>query len=123
MRRTGPDSRTVDVVLERAQHSCEICGLGVLGRRGVDWSVHHRRPRQMGGTRWSGCNLPSNLMIVCGSGTTGCHGVTESHRSGAVAGGWLVLSREDPAKVAVLITRDRWLYLDNQGAYAEGPPA
>ena len=75
----------------------------------------------MGGTRWAGINLPSNLMIACGSGTTGCHSVIESHRAGAVAAGWLVLSRTDPATVAVLITRDRWVYLDNEGGYSDAP--
>jgi hypothetical protein len=121
MRNTGPSSSVVEAVLERGQYCCEICSAAVGDRRGVDWSIHHRRPRQMGGTRWAGINLPSNLMLVCGSGTTGCHGVVESHRAGAVAAGWLVLSRTDPATVAVLITRDRWCYLTNDGQYADAP--
>lgn len=121
-RYTGPSSACVDAVCERANHSCEICGSGVGGQRGVDYSLHHRRPRAMGGTRWQGINLPSNCMLVCGSGTTGCHGVLESHRAGSVAAGWLVLSRTDPATVAVLITRDRWLYLDHVGGYSDDPP-
>lgn len=122
-RSTGPNSAVVDVVLERAQHSCEVCGIGLSPQRGVDWSVHHRRPRQMGGTRWAGINLPSNLLVVDGSGTTGCHGVLESHRAGAVAAGWLVLSRTDPAQVAILITRDRWVYLADDGTYVDSPKA
>ena len=121
MRNTGPSSSVVEAVLERGQYSCEICSAPVGDRRGVDWSIHHRRPRQMGGTRWAGINLPSNLMLVCGSGTTGCHGVVESHRAGAVAAGWLVLSRTDPATVAVLITRDPWCYLTNDGQYSDAP--
>lgn len=121
-RYTGPSSASVDAVCERANHSCEICGSGVGDRRGVDYSIHHRRARAMGGTRWPGCNLPSNLMLVCGSGTTGCHGVIESQRAGSVAAGWLVLSRTDPATAPVLITRDRWLYLDHVGGYSDDPP-
>lgn len=123
-RSTGPTSDVVDVVLERAQHSCEVCGIGLGDRRGVDYSIHHRLPRQMGGTRWAGCNLPSNLLLVCGSATTpgGCHATIESHRAGAVAAGWLVLSRTDPARVACLITRDRWVYLNDSGEYSDEPP-
>lgn len=76
----------------------------------------------MGGTRWPGINSPANLMLVCGSGTTLCHGVIENYRAGAVAAGWLVLSRIDPARVAVLITRDRYIYLTEDGHYAGNPP-
>jgi hypothetical protein len=76
----------------------------------------------MGGTRWEGINKPCNLMIACGSGTTGCHGAVEQQRAGAVAAGWLVLSRTDPSTVAVLITRDRWKYLTGDGQYSDDPP-
>lgn len=119
---TGPSSDVVDAVLHRAAYSCEICGDGVGDIRGLDYSIHHRRPRGMGGTRWEGANLPSNLMLLCGTGVNGCHGIVESHRAGAVAGGWLVLSRTDPATVAVLITRDRWRYLTDDGEYSPHPP-
>lgn len=121
MRNTGPSPQVVDAVCERAGHSCEICLSGVGDRRGIDYSIHHRRPRQMGGTRWSGSNSPSNLMLLCGSGTTGCHGVVESHRSGAVAGGWLVMSRDDPATVPVLIGRERWVLLTADATYEDVP--
>lgn len=120
-RYTGPTRECVDLVLERACYCCEVCGSPCADQRGTDWSIHHRRPRKMGGTRWVGINLPSNCMLVCGSGTTLCHGVIENHRAGAVAAGWLVLSRTDPAQVAVLITRDRWCYLSDQGTYEDAP--
>lgn len=121
-RYTGPSSAVVDAVLERACYCCEVCGSPCADQRGTDWSMHHRRPRGMGGTRWTGINLPSNLMLVCGSGTTLCHGAIENYRAGAVAAGWLVLSRTDPATAPVLITRDRWLYLDHVGGYSDDPP-
>lgn len=121
-RYTGPSPDTVTAICERSAYSCEICGSAVGDRRGVDFSIHHRRPRQMGGTRWHGASLPSNLLLACGSGTTGCHGVLESHRAGAVAAGWLVLSRTDPATVACLITRNRWLYLADDASYSLHPP-
>jgi hypothetical protein len=121
-RNTGPVCNVVDAVLERGGFSCEICGQGVCGQRGVDWSVHHRVPRQAGGTRAAWVNAPPNLLVVCGSATTGCHGVLESHRAGAVAGGWLILARQNPLYVAALITRDRWKYLTVDGGYADDPP-
>lgn len=122
-RQTGPSGDVVEVVAERAHWSCEICGGGVGDRRGEDWSIHHRSPRQMGGSRLAWKNLPANLLLVCGSATTGCHSVIESHRSGAVAAGWLILHRADPQTVAVLLRRESWVYLDNSGTYRDAPPS
>lgn len=120
-KKTGPSSDVVMAVLDRAGCSCEVCGAMVHAERGVDWSIHHRRPRQMGGSRWGGINLSSNLMLVCGSGTSLCHGVVESERAAAIAAGWLVQSRTDPRTVAVLIGRDRWCYLGDDGRYHDSP--
>ena len=121
-RYTGPSRAVTEAVLDRACYCCEICGSPCADRRGTDWSLHHRRPRGMGGTRWAGINLPSNLLLVCGSGTTLCHGVIENYRAGAVAAGWLVLSRTDPATVACLITGDRRVYLTDDAMYSLHPP-
>lgn len=54
------------IVMERSQGRCELCGRQGLG-------VHHRLKRSAGGT-WS----PANLLRLCGSGTTGCHGRVEA---------------------------------------------
>lgn len=122
-RQTGPAADVVDVVLERAGWSCEACGSAIGDRRGVDWSVQHRRPRRMGGTRWPGCNLPANLMILCGSATTpgSCHEFAENQRTAAEAAGWLLSSGADPAAVALLVTPGRWVYLDDAGRYLDEP--
>lgn len=109
-------------MLERAQYSCEIAGCEIGDRRGVDYSLHHRRPRQMGGSRWPGINLASNLLVACGSGVSGCHGAIESRRADAVGGGWLVVGNKDPALVSVLICGERWCYLTNDGQYSDDPP-
>lgn len=71
-------------VLARAGGACELCG------RGDANNVHHRRPRGMGGTRLEWVNEPPNLLFVCGSGTTGCHGFLESNRLQAYEMGWLL---------------------------------
>lgn len=70
----------------------------------------------MGGTSDSSINDPTNLVLLCGSGTTGCHGEIESHRERAIEHGWLVPRRDlrEPADVPVftaagwyMVTPDR----------------
>lgn len=100
------------LVLDRDRGRCRRCG----GRGG---SVHHRIPRGMGGTRWEGIHSPALLVLLCGDGTSGCHGWVESNRAAALRLGWL-LSRHlfdlDPADVPL-----RWddrrerLYLHHDG--------
>lgn len=120
MRDTGPDKSTVEAVLSRAGRQCEACGATVGDRRGVDFSIHHRRPRGMGGTQWFGANLTSNLMLLCGTGTTGCHGYVESHRTASIACGWLVPNWLDPTEVPAVVNRE-FVLLSNRGTYEEYP--
>lgn len=115
---TGPAQDVVDAVYERAGHSCELCAAAVGPARGLDHHLHHRRPRAAGGTKRLDTNLPSNLLLLCPP----CHGEIESHRADALAAGWLVLQAGDPAETAVLIHRDRWFYLTDDGDYAAHPP-
>lgn len=93
---SGPSDAVRLIVIEREGHQCKRCLRYVPAGEG---SIHHRRPRQMGGTRWPGINLPSNLAWICGSGTTGCHGYIESHRDEAYRMGWLVHNWDDPALI------------------------
>lgn len=68
----------------------------------------------MGGSRWPGINLPANLLTLCGSGTTGCHGWVTANPSAARMDGLSVSQHTDPATVPVLT----WLgprALDNDG--------
>lgn len=119
-RSTGPKRSVVDLVLARDGYGCVRCRKHAYGERGLDWSVHHRDGRRMGGTRRASVNAPSNLVILCGSGTTGCHGwvgqnVTEAYRVGL-----LVLSGLDPATV-VLTTWWGHVLLDDEGRWTEVP--
>lgn len=102
------------VALERALWRCEagiVCGgVELFGRH---YSVHHRRPRQMGGTRRPETDSPANLLAVCGSGTTGCHGWIESNRTSAYDAGLLLHQAAEPTcepvlrlGVAVYLTND-----------------
>lgn len=82
-----------EAVYERDAMRCQRCRRPVY-QVGA-WSVHHRQPRGMGGTR-HGAHRLSVLVLVCGTGTTGCHGWIESNRAAARELGWLI-SKFDPA--------------------------
>lgn len=91
VRRTGPTPATVELVWVRDGGRCARCGIGLnRGARGTAWSVHHRRPRGMGGSRSAWVNEAANLLLLCGTGVTGCHGWVESHRADARDLGWLI---------------------------------
>lgn len=103
------------VVLERALWRCEagiVCDeVELFGR---PYSVHHRRPRGMGGTRRDETNAPANLLALCGTGTTGCHGWIESNRSSALDAGFLLTQTAEPTSEPVL-RRGVAVYLTNDG--------
>ena len=81
---------TVAVIRERDQDRCALCGKHIRGERGMGWSVHHREPRGAGGTKATHVNKPSNGVLLCGSGTTHCHGYIEQHRDRGTQLGFLV---------------------------------
>lgn len=90
---------------QRAGNACEICGV-----RGQN--VHHRKARGMGGANQ---NVgPENLLVLCGSGTTGCHGWIERNREMARQQGWLLGNGEMPYKVPVAY-RGHWHLLTQDG--------
>jgi hypothetical protein len=87
---SDPTRATLEKVQSRDEGRCASCGHHVHGERGRDWSLHHRRPRGAGGTSLAWVNLPANLILLCGSGTTACHGVIESNRATSYIEGFLV---------------------------------
>lgn len=95
---TGVTQHVADAVLERDQHSCVVCGKNLHGTRGRDWSLHHRRPRRMGGDRRPETNQPANLLSVCGTGVDGCHGWLESRRTEAMDQGLILHANDVPAE-------------------------
>lgn len=101
-----PDTRYI--VIARANSVCELC-YGPLSQM----SVHHRKPRQMGGSRLAWINDPENLLALCGSGTTGCHGYVESHRRVAYDYGWLVRTGMMPHSTPFVDMGGNWWYLYN----------
>lgn len=111
-RDTGPTTAVRELVYERADRRCERCGTA-----SGPFNVHHRTGRGMGGTSNPAANSTVNLVLVCGSGTTGCHGEIESHRRDALADGWLVPRTADPANAPVKIWSVGWVQLLADGHY------
>ena len=116
-RDTGPAATIVALVWRRDAGCCVRCGKQcVFGERGTGWSVQHRRARGMGGTRRPDTNQPQNLIILCGSATTGCHFFAESNRTAARENGWAVKSSTDPLTVPVVYRGVRFpLWLTDDG--------
>ena len=85
---TGPDLATRQAVIERAGKRCERC-------RVPGAQIHHRKPRQMGGTSDPAINALTNLVFVCVT----CHDEIERNRQMAYESGWLVRRWQDPAEV------------------------
>lgn len=108
--RTAAERDARDVIRVRSGERCEMCG-------GPPGSASHRRPASQRGT-WS----PSNLLVACGTGTTGCHGWLESHREAADAGGWQVMHPDEGTTSAdYLVWLPRyggWVALDDEGGVA-----
>lgn len=101
-------------VMVRANFRCERCGVSV---QSIPMSIHHRRPRAMGGTNRPETNYPSNLMALCGTGITGCHGYLESHRNEAFDYGFIVPQFETPSVVEVKTFINGWVLLNDDGSY------
>jgi len=95
---------SVAAVKLRARNRCERCGT----TESLRWSLHHRKPRGMGGTKNPLINEPSNLLYLCGSGTEGCHGWVESNRADSYALGLLVYRDHDPAEIPVTLADGVW---------------
>lgn len=115
VRFTGPMPDVVAIVLERDHWCCAVCATGLTGTRGVDWSIHHRRPRRAGGDPRPETNLPANLVALCGSGTTGCHGWLESRRTEAAEMGLILHANDDPTQHPVAHAVLGPVLLDNAG--------
>jgi hypothetical protein len=124
-----PSNETVDVVMDRDQGCCVVCGKVLFGYRGREWSIHHRRAKGMGGTRRPDTNEPQNLISVCGGGNnSGCHGTIHRHPKDAVVMGWTIPKEStvdlETVHLALFARFDdvrgtRWVTLTSDGRYRE----
>lgn len=95
-------------LLIRSRGCCEVCGVDLLAnQRPV--SRHHRQRRRDGGDRLS------NLLLLCGTGTTGCHGTITGNPSMARVSGWIVPTEVDPRTISVRLADGYLYYLDDEG--------
>jgi hypothetical protein len=101
-----------DQVWARAAGCCERCGLALFGG---DYSFHHRRLKGMGGDKRPETQQPANCVLLCGSGTTGCHGWAHHNRVEAGDAGFIVSRWADPADVGFLSALRGWVLIDNDG--------
>jgi hypothetical protein len=72
----------------------------------------------MGGDKRPEASTAANALLLCGSGTTGCHGWVESHRVESRELGLLLFRTENPADVPVTLERGR-VILAADGTYQE----
>lgn len=94
--------RVREAVMDR-DGGCLRCGSDRWQVAGLN--AHHRK-----GRLGAGANDPANLVILCGSGTTGCHGWVHANPAEAYRTGWLVrrLGADDPAAIPVLDLMGHW---------------
>lgn len=86
-------ARKVDA---RDEYACVRCGAALTSIAG---SRHHRQRRRDGG------HTAPNLILLCGSGTTGCHGWAHANPKAACAAGYIVpaTGRATPDVIPVLV--------------------
>ena len=97
----------------RCQRCTRIIGSGPR-------SLHHRRPRGMGGSRYA--NTAANLILLCGSGVTGCHGWVESNRFRAKQLRFLIPQGHDPARTPLYRFMRSWEQPTDTGWVPVDPP-
>lgn len=90
------------IIAERCGGRCERCGA-------PQYTVHHRRKKSQGGP-WE----PANLLALCGSGTTGCHGFVEANPKFAHDMGYWLRHGEHYELTAVWLW-GRWMLPPNDG--------
>lgn len=118
-----PTKEALEIVWERDGGMCAYCRLPITGERGMDWSLHHRRPSGMGGDPRPETHGPANLVLLTGSGTTLCHGRVESNRTDAKARGYLIpkLSPHPPSSFAIEHAVHGYVYLLADGSVRQVP--
>lgn len=72
----------------------------------------------MGGDRRPDTNEAANLLLLCGSGTTGCHGWVHQWPDLAMERGWLVSRWGGPAELPVRLALHGWVRLSDDGSWA-----
>lgn len=113
-RSSGHQLRRIHGLVDRRDgDTCRRCGHAVFD----DFSRHHRIPRGTGGSAL--VDRVSNILKLCGSGSTGCHGWIESHRTDAEVLGYLLPKLNpdiDPETEPIFIHEYGWVLLADNGS-------
>lgn len=113
MTKRKPTLETRRRVLARDGYQCAICGHGIdTGWSG--YSIHHRRMRSHG-SGYDMLHEAGNLLTLCGSGTTGCHGWVHAHPKRAYQLGYLVHMSDEPLSQPVYYQQHGWQLLGHDG--------
>jgi hypothetical protein len=106
---SAPSTRITDAVDERDGYCCIRCGRSLERTSG---SRHHRMRRRDGG------HSPAQLVLLCGSGTTGCHGWAHANVAKAKALGLIIPAvrkpQLDPVEVPVKTFFHGWVQLGDE---------
>lgn len=88
-------------------------------------TIQHRKSRGMGSTKDQDVRSASNGILLCGSGTTGCHGWAERHPVDAAFLGWRVSQHDSPRDVpcwrGTSQVDGNWYLLDDDGDVTQAP--
>lgn len=118
---TGPDTNTRDLVKQRDDWTCACCENPISGISGIDYSIQHRVARGDGGTSDPATNSPANLILLCGSATTGCHSLAESRDSAMHRLGFRLEHWQKPAETPVAHALHGWVLLTDDGSWEPAP--
>lgn len=107
--------RSAKVIACRQDWHCMRCGRNTRDGSWPGVSTHHRQLRRSASPDVR--DSPANLVRLCGTGTTGCHGWVHAHPALARRFGWIVSMWADPRRVPVKDWRGQWMLLDDDGDY------
>ncbi len=113
MASSNPSRETCRLVDRRDGERCVRCGAT------YNWAGFSRHHRHLRSHPFPGLHLPSNLILLCGSGSNeGCHLWVHTHQREAMDNGWLVSGFNDhPEQVPVMVYGKGLVLLDNMGGY------
>lgn len=94
-------------VYQRAGGLCELCGF-------QGHSYHHRKKRGQGGP-WT----ESNIVLLCGHGTVGCHHWVENNPTQAERIGFHIRPWNDPADHPIYLQNLKWVWLRDSASRYE----
>jgi hypothetical protein len=110
-------ARIRDAALCRDGRCCQRCGISLHGR---DYSLQHRDARGMGGSKTK--HTLANLVALCGTATTGCHGYVESQPIESDRLGWSVPNGATPEEWPVFRFGASWEQPGDEWVKAEPHP-